>query len=123
MSARAPLRVGIAGLGAVGLDVARRLLAGVSGLVLSAVAVRDVEKARRALPKAGDAVPIRTLADIADTCDVVVESLPPALFRDVAVPVIDKGRIFMPLSVAQLLEHDDLVKRAEQTGARIIVPT
>jgi hypothetical protein len=38
------LRVGIAGLGAVGLDVAKRLIAGVPGLTLAAVAVRDVEK-------------------------------------------------------------------------------
>jgi aspartate dehydrogenase len=29
----------------------------------------------------------------------------------------------MPLSVAQLLQHDDLVERAKQTGARIVVPT
>ena len=35
------LRVGIAGLGAVGLDVAKRLIAGVPGLTLAAVAVRD----------------------------------------------------------------------------------
>jgi phosphoribosylglycinamide formyltransferase-1 len=35
------LRVGLAGLGAVGLEVARRLIAGVPGLTLTAVAVRD----------------------------------------------------------------------------------
>ena len=54
MIEKSPLRVGIAGLGAVGLDVARRLIAGVPGLTLAAVAVRDPEKARRALPQAGD---------------------------------------------------------------------
>ena len=45
---RKPLQVGIAGLGAVGLEVARRLIAGVPDLALAAVAVRDAEKARRA---------------------------------------------------------------------------
>jgi aspartate dehydrogenase len=34
------LRVGLAGLGAVGLEVAKRLIAGVPGLTLAAVAVR-----------------------------------------------------------------------------------
>jgi aspartate dehydrogenase len=123
MNAKSPLRIGIAGLGAVGLEVARRLIAGVPGLTLAAVAVRDIEKARRALPQAGDTVPVCSLARIADECDVVVECLPPALFREIALPVIEKGRILMPLSVAQLLEHDDLVERARARGARIVVPT
>lgn len=123
MSERSPLRVGIAGLGAVGLDVARRLIAGVPGLTLAAVAVRDADKAKRALPQIGDSVALRGLADIAESCDVVVEVLPPALFRAVALPVIERGRIFMPLSVAQLLEYNDLVSRAEERGARIVVPT
>jgi aspartate dehydrogenase len=123
MSERSPLRVGIAGLGAVGLGVARRLIAGVPGLTLAAVAVRDVEMAKRALPQIGNGVALRSLADIAEICDVVVEGLPPALFREIAIPVIERGRILMPLSVAQLLEHGDLVDRAERTGARIVVPT
>lgn len=121
--AKKELRVGLAGLGAVGLEVARRLIAGVPGLTLAAVAVRDADKARRALPQIGDSVPVRALTALADDCDVVVECLPPALFREVATSAIDKGRIFMPLSVAQLLEHPDLVERAKQKGARILVPT
>jgi len=117
------LRVGLAGLGAVGLEVAKRLIAGVPGLTLAAVAVRDVEKAQRALPQVGGSIPVRKTTELANDCDIVVECLPPALFRDVALSAIDKGRIFMPLSVAQLLENGDLVDRARQKGARILVPT
>src|SRR4029077_17114286 len=68
-------------------------------------------------------VPIRKATELANDCDIVVECLPPALFRDVAISAIDKGRIFMPLSVAQLLENSDLVERAKLKGARILVPT
>ncbi|MGA7389454.1 MAG: aspartate dehydrogenase [Pseudolabrys sp.] len=118
-----PLRVGIAGLGAVGLEVAKRLIAGVPGLSLVAVAVRDVEKARRALPQVGDNIVVRKATELANDCDIVVECLPPALFREVATSAIDKGRIFMPLSVAQLLENGDLIERAKLKGARILVPT
>ena len=118
-----PLRVGIAGLGAVGLEVARRLIAGVPGLKLTAVAVRDAEKARRALPQVGESIAVRKMSELANDCDIVVECLPPALFRDVALSAIDKGRILMPLSVAQLLENGDLIERARQKGARILVPT
>ena len=122
MPDKPPLRVGLAGLGAVGLEVARRLIAGVPGLTLAAVAVRDADKARRTLPQLG-AIAIKPATSLAEDCYVVVECLPPALFRDVAISAIDKGRIFMPLSVAQLLENWDLVERAKTKGARILPPT
>src|SRR5208282_357219 len=48
---------------------------------------------------------------------------PPEMFRTVASSAIEAGKIFMPLSVGQLLENWDLVARAKQTGARILVPT
>jgi aspartate dehydrogenase len=124
MTPNTPLRVGLAGLGAIGLDVARRLIDGdVPGLVLTAVAVRDAGKARRALPQIGDMIALRTATALAEDCDVVVECLPPALFRDVAIAAIDKGRLFMPLSVAQLLQNGDLIERAKDKGARILVPS
>jgi aspartate dehydrogenase len=121
--AREPLKIGLAGLGAVGLDVARRIEAGIPGLTLAAVAVRDVAKAQRTLPQVGPRIPVLAADALAQSCDVVVECLPPALFRTVASPAIERGRIFMPLSVGQLLENWDLVARAKETGARILVPT
>jgi aspartate dehydrogenase len=121
--AREPLKIGIAGLGAVGLEVGRRIEAGIPGLVLAAVSVRDIEKARRNLPAVGVRVPVVAAEALAETCDLVVECLPAALFRAVASSAIERGRLFMPLSVGQLLENWDLVERARETGARILVPT
>jgi len=121
--AREPLKVGLAGLGAVGLDVARRIEAGIPGLVLAAVAVRDVDKARRNLPQVGTSIAVLAADALAQSCDVVVECLPPEMFRTVASSAIEAGKIFMPLSVGQLLENWDLVARAKETGARILVPT
>jgi aspartate dehydrogenase len=120
---REPLKVGLAGLGAVGLDVARRLEAGIPGLVLTAVSARDHDKAKRNLPDAGSRIPIVAAEALAETCDLVVECLPPAMFRAVASSVIERGKLFMPLSVGQLLENWDFVARAKDTGARILVPT
>lgn len=117
------LRVGLAGLGAVGLEVARRLEAGIPGLVLAAVAVRDVAKAQRHLPQVGAGVPVVPLADLPALADVVVEGLPREAFAQVARATVEAGRIFMPLSVGQLLEHWELVERAGETGARILPPT
>jgi aspartate dehydrogenase len=121
--AREPLKVGLAGLGAVGLEVARRIEAGIPGLVLAAVAVRDKEKAKRNLPQIGDRIPVIAAEQLAESCDLVVECLPPELFRTIAASVIERGRLFMPLSVGQLLENWDFVARAKETGARIMVPT
>jgi aspartate dehydrogenase len=122
--AKQSLRVGLAGLGGVGLEVARRLIDGaVPGLMLAAVSVRDADKARRNLPQLGDMIALRTYEALADDCDIVVECLPPEHFRQIAISAIDQGRIFMPLSVAQLLDNWELVERAKDNAARILVPT
>lgn len=85
--------------------------------------MRDRDKARRDLPGAGERPPIVPAEALAQTCDIVIECLPPQLFRSVALSVIERGKIFMPLSVGQLLDNWDLVEQAKQTGARILVPT
>lgn len=115
------LAVGIAGLGAAGGSVAAKLLEGMPELRLAAVSVRDTAKARAAL--AGFEGPIMAPRELAAHCDIVVECLPPPLFREIAEACLEAGRIFMPLSVGQLLEHWDLVGLAEAHGGRIVVPT
>ena len=115
------MRVGIAGLGAIGAPLGRALLAGsVPGLELVAVAVRDPGSVERRL---GQAVPAVDFVQLAQGCDIVVEAMPRSQFRAVAEPAIERGRIFVPLSVGALIDETDLVERARKTGARIIVPT
>jgi len=115
------MRIGIAGLGTIGLEVARRLKVGIPHLTLVAVAVRDPAKAAEQIDLSG--IEVASFEQLARTCDVVVECLPPALFREVAAPIVAAGRILMPLSVGQLLSHWDLVEQARPSGARILVPT
>jgi aspartate dehydrogenase len=108
-------------LGTIGAAVARALLAGaVPGLELCAVAVRNAASVTERL---GTDVAVLDFTALAGACDVVVESLPRALFRSVAEPAIAHGRTFMPLSVGALLEEGDLIETARTTGARILVPT
>jgi len=121
--ARDLLKIGLAGLGAVGLEVAQRIETGIPGLLLAAVSVRDVAKAQRSLAGVGSRIPVVAPEALAQSCDLVIECLPPALFRTVASATIERGKLFMPLSVGKLLENWDLVERAKQTGARILVPT
>ena len=123
MSRPRQLTVGLGGFGAIGGALARRLDRGLPGLQLVAVSARDVARAERRIAELQHPVPVVTLAELARLADVVVECAPAAVFRQVAEPALRAGRIFMPLSVGQLLEHPDLIDLAERTGARIIVPT
>ena len=116
------LNVGVAGLGAVGLPVARFLLATDLPLKLAAVSASS-EASVRAKLGPPDGVVICDAATLHEHADVVLECLPPALFRATAEPVLAAGKVLMPLSVTQLLVHDDLIGLAEKTGGRILVPT
>ncbi len=115
--------IGIAGLGAIGGTVAAALAAGIPGLALAAISVRDQSKAEAWLAARRIVVPIVPLAALTSHCDVVVECLPPARFAEIAETAIVAGKIFVPLSVGMLLAHPDLIERARATGARILVPT
>src|SRR5262245_16714364 len=104
------LKLGIAGLGAIGLPVARAVDAGsVPGIRLAAAAVRDHAKARQATAAFRSPPRLMGLAELAEIADVIVECLPSAQFSAVAAPAIERGRIFMPLSVGMLIDHMHLV--------------
>lgn len=122
------LTVAIGGLGAMGLTVARALdpttgNGGVDGLRLVAVSARDRDKAGANL--AGFATPpdIVELEELALLADVVVEAVPAALFERIAVPALEAGRVLVPSSVGALLSRMHLVKLAQDSGGRIVVPT
>lgn len=115
--------VGIVGLGAIGMEVARALDRGVPGLKLAAVAVRDAAKAREQLRGFADRPLILDIPKLPRECDVIVEAAPPELFEAVARAAIEAGCVFVPSSVGQLLPRMHLVERARETGARIVVPT
>lgn len=117
------LTVGIAGLGAIGLRLAKALDAGVEGLRLVAVAARDQEKAKAAVAGFGTSPVVTGIGDLAGLADVVVEAAPAAVFEAIVTPAVEAGRIAVVSSVGALLPRMHLVERARQTGARIIVPT
>lgn len=121
---RETLTLGIAGLGAIGMRVAAAVDAGrVPGLRLVAVSARDHARADARLAGLSHPPAVVSLAELADRAEVIVECAPAKVFAEVARPAIERGRILMPLSVGAFLEHMDLVTRAQETSARILVPT
>ena len=120
---KAPLKVGIGGLGAIGLELARRLDTGIGGLKLTAVSARDKDAARLRMNDLRQQVPVIALSELALVSDVVVECAPASVFNQVAEPVIRMGKTLIPVSVGGLLENWYLVELARTTGARINVPS
>jgi aspartate dehydrogenase len=127
MSRDRPLRVAIAGFGAIGRVVAERLAGkpreGIDGLALVAVAARDRARAERGMAGFARPVPVLPLARLGEEADIVVECAPAALLRDIAEPALAAGRTLVVLSSGALLDNFDLVELAHRQGGRILVPT
>ncbi len=117
------LRVGIGGLGAIGMAVAEALDAGIPGLELCAVSARDLARGRQRIAKFALQPAITSLAKLAEVSDVVVECAPAAVYDEIARPAIEAGRVFVTMSSGALLARADLIERAKITGSRIIVPS
>ena len=107
------MRIGVAGIGAVGAEVARSLDRGdVPGCGLSGIAARTAKKAAALNENLRHPVPVRDFADLAAASDCVIEALPPALFGDLAEPVLRAGKHLIVLSASQLLGRDDSFRYA-----------
>lgn len=117
------MKVGIAGFGTIGRPVARALDAGIEGLELEAICARDRDKARRNMVGLSREVPLRTSAELTETCDVIVECVPKAAFMEIAEPALRAGRLFVTVSGAGILAHPEVVDLAREHGARIILAT
>jgi aspartate dehydrogenase len=116
-------RVAIAGLGAIGRALARRLAEGVPGLELIGVAVRDRSKAEVWMRDEGIDFPILALPSLPEHVDLAVEAAPAAVLEEICRPMLLAGKKVMVLSAGALLPRPDLVDLARETGGQIIVPT
>ena len=115
------LRVAIAGFGSIGRLVGEHLNRGIAGLALVAVSAKDLSRARKTLAAYRAKVDVVPLAQLAARADVVVDCAPPEFFRETMVPAIEKGRIIVTVSATALIEHPDIVERAREKGARIVL--
>jgi aspartate dehydrogenase len=116
-------RIAIAGLGAIGRALARRLAAGVPGLELACVAVRDRGKAEAWMEEEGIDCPIVPLAEMPRHADLAVEAAPAAILEEICRPMLEAGRKVMVLSAGALLPRPELIELAKERGGQIIVPT
>lgn len=115
-----PLKVGIAGFGAIGSAVAQALDRGLPGLELAAIAVRDPQRYQDRTWQ-GPRPLFTTLEALAAHCDIVVEAAPAQVFREVAEPTLRAGKKLLVLSAGALLRNEDLIGVAQAHGGQILV--
>lgn len=120
---QAPLRVALAGLGAVGIRVATALDKGIDGFELTAIAVRDKAAARKKLPQSTASVPLMDIEGLHLAADIVIECAPANLLRSVVEPFVSAGKTALVLSCGALLANLDLIDTARHNGGQIIVPS
>ena len=119
-----PIRVAVAGLGAIGFEVARAIDAGaLPGLELAAVAARDLDRARERCAELRTPPAVRPAGELPELAGVVVECAPAAAFPDIARPALEAGRTLVCVSAGALLDHPDYVDLAAERGGRILVPS
>jgi aspartate dehydrogenase len=116
-------RVAIAGLGAIGRALARKLADGLPGLVLACAATRDRGKAQVWLEAQCIACPLVEPEDFPAQADIAVECAPAAALERICRPMLEAGKQVMVLSAGALLPRPELIELAKARGGQIIVPT
>jgi aspartate dehydrogenase len=119
----APLRIAIAGLGAIGLKVSEALDRGIPGCALAAVSANDHGKAAARLAHLGHPPPVVAIGELEPLADLVIECAPASLLPAIAEPFLRAGKSVLVLSVGAILVNEHLVELARQHGGQIVVPT
>src|SRR5215212_9913966 len=116
-------RVAIAGLGAIGRVLARKLADGIPGLTLACAAVRDRKKAQTWLHAQQISCPLVEPEEFPARADLAIECAPAAVLDRICRPMLEAGKTVMVLSAGALLQRPELIALAKANGGQIIVPT
>jgi aspartate dehydrogenase len=116
-------RVAIAGLGAIGRVLARKLADGVPGIALACAAARDKLKAQAWLDAQKITCPLVEFEEFPKYADLAIECAPAAEIERICRPMLEAGKQVMVLSCGALLPRPELIELARNRGGRIIVPT
>ena len=110
-----PIRVGIAGIGAIGSAVAKALITGINGFELAAISDPS--------PSMDCNVPNVGFTELAKTTDLIVEALPPSIVPSLIQTALDEKTDVIAISACALLTAPELLKQIRSSSNRIIVPS
>ena len=116
------MKVGLAGFGNVGRELAKRLGAGViPQMQLVAVSARDLAKAEAAAKEFSPAPRVVPMADLPGLCDVIVECATADSFPEIARAVLNAGKMLICVSAGGVPSCPELTELARMHGGRVRV--
>lgn len=124
MMARAKIKVGIIGCGAIGTEIALACESRLCGRVeLVAVCDADSAKAASLTVRLAKPVPAVTAERLIARAGLVVEAASAKISAGVLEQCIRRKRPCLIMSVGGLLGREDLLARAEEAGVRVFIPS
>lgn len=114
------MRVGLAGFGNVGRQVAERLNAGcLEGVRLTAVTARDLQRAARAAGALTPTPAVVPLAELPACCDIIVECATADSFPEIARTALHAGLMLVCVSAGGVPNCPELAELARKHGGRV----
>lgn len=118
------MRIALAGFGTVGRTLAKRLAAGaIPAARLTAIAARDLEKAREASRDLNPRPEVVPVADLPGHADVIVECATGEALPEIAEAALGAGKILIPVSVGAIAQHPEILELAARHGGTLRLAT
>jgi aspartate dehydrogenase len=117
-----PVKIGLAGFGNVGRELARRLTAGVIPEArLVAATARDLDRARSNAARFAPPPAIVPLAGLPALADIVVECATAESFPEIARAVLTAGKMLIAVSAGGVPNCSEMMELARRHGGRVRV--
>ena len=117
------LKVGIAGVGAIGQLLASALDRGEVRAQLVGVTDLDRPLAEKVAGKLTRPTPVLSLDELVSRSDLIVEAARQEALAEIVPKVLGAGKDLMVMSVGGLIGHEEWFRMAEERGRRIYVPS
>ena len=119
-----PIRVGLAGFGTVGRDLARRLDGGaLPAARLTAISARDLEKARAASRDLDAPPAVVPVAELPDHADVIIECATGEALPEIAKAVLGAGKTLISVSIGPIAANPEILDLAQAHGGQLHIVT
>ena len=115
--------IGIVGCRAIGKALLRADDDGKLSVRVAGVTSRTESSAREFLSAFNRPPEYRSLKDLVDSADMIIEAAGGAVVPSLAEQVFAAGKDLMVISVGALLDHPEVIDKARRTGCRLYVPS
>ena len=115
--------IGIVGCGAIGKALVRAVEDGKLSVRVAGMTSRTEDSAREFLSTFSEPPAYRSLGDLVESADMIVEAAGGAVVPSLAKQVFAAGKDLMIISVGALLDHPDIIETSRRTGCRLYVPS